>query len=321
MKKSLWLGGIAMLALTACQENVVEETTSTAYQNNSAVYQVTGGCSETYTLYAGQTIASGTLEVSNDADSIYVTYTTTNGWELTETQLYVGDLAGLPATKNGNPKVGNFPYKTNHTTGTTSMSYAVAIDDNIDCYVVAAHASVQLVQGGVVVQTETAWSEGTNLTTRGSWATYSTYCLMDCCEIATVSYDLYGGQTILVGSIDVTNDDNNVYITYNTTGGWTLAETHLYVGDLAGLPTNGANTPIPGQFPNAGTHSGATSYTYTIPLANLNDCFIIAAHASVEFGNSTSGTTQQETAWSIGTPFPNTNRWGWYSDYCVQTCE
>ena len=139
------------------------------------------------------------------------------------------------------------------------------------------------------------------------------------CE--AVSYDIYGGQSILAGNITVSNDGVNLYITYNTSGCWTLAETHLYVGSLADLPTNRANVPIPGQFPYSGTHSNINTYTYTIPLAGLPECYIIAAHSALACVGEGGEVIQEETGWSFGTPFPNTKRWGWYSEYCTQFCE
>lgn len=314
MRNLASLGMLSALALTACQPEILDLNEGVTAQS-SASYKADPACSETYTLYAGQTINVGDLEVSNDNDSIYVTYTVTGGWELVETHLYVGDMSGLPANKAGNPKIGNFPHKSNHS-GVTSFTYAVAIDPSMSCYIVAAHASVQKVQNGTVVQSETAWSEGAPLTSKGSWATFSDYCLLDCCQIQTVQFDMFGGQAIPVGTLDVTNDATNLYVTYTYTGGWSAEETHLYVGAASGLPKNGANTPVPGQFPYKTTHNPTvTSYTYTIPLSGLDPCFIIAAHGSAVNANG-----GQETTWSYGTAFPGTNRWGWYSDYCTQSC-
>lgn len=322
MKTASVLGVASLFILASCQTDVLEENSTNFQASTTSSYKMSGGCSETFTLYGGQTIPVGTLEVSNDADSIYVVYTTTGGWELVETQLYVGDLAGLPANKNGMPKIGQFPYKANHSGSTTTYSYSIPVDDNISCYSVAAHASVQLVQGGTVVQSETAWSEGVRLVSKGSWATYSTYCLTDCCQISTASYDMFGGQTIPLGTLQVTNDATNLYVTFTYSGAWSTQQTHLYVGDLAGLPVNKSNTPIPGQFPYSTAHTpGTTSYTYTIPLANLDPCYIIAAHSEAIIVDASGAITQSETSWSYGTQFPNTNRWGWYSDYCTQTCQ
>ena len=69
------------------------------------------GCAPTtVTLKAGQTIDAGTVTVINDADFIYVTYTTANGYLLTQTHLYVGDCAAIPVNGPGNPMPGQFPY-------------------------------------------------------------------------------------------------------------------------------------------------------------------------------------------------------------------
>lgn len=319
MKSSFLFIALMALLFTACQPNLLDDPTGQEVQYPSTTYyKGDPSCSESFTLYAGQTIPVGDIVVSNDNDSIYVTYTLTGGWELVESHLYIGNVAGIPSNKSGNPKIGNFPYQRSHTAGTTTYSYSVVIPGNESCYVIAAHASVQLVQAGSIVQSETAWSEGTRMTQKGNWATYSDYCLMDCCQISTIQYTMYGGQTINVGTLDVTNDGVNLFITYNFTGGWSASQTHLYVGALSGLPTNNANTPVPGQFPYNDTHSpNVSSYTYVIPLAGLDPCYIIAAHASAV--NSTNGGS--ETTWSEGVKFPNTNRWGWYSEYCTQSCD
>lgn len=141
------------------------------------------------------------------------------------------------------------------------------------------------------------------------------------CTYDSTTYQLLSGQTIDAGELLVTNDKENLYVTYMTSDGWKIDETHLYVGNLEGLPTNNSNTPEPGQFPMKGNHDGLTTVTYTIPLSSLNrDCYIIAAHSSVsKTGNGGSGSS--ETSWSDGTKFPNTTRWGYYSEYCTQTCE
>ncbi|ANQ51119.2 hypothetical protein MY04_3775 [Flammeovirga sp. MY04] len=133
------------------------------------------------------------------------------------------------------------------------------------------------------------------------------------CVYTTESFDIFAGQTILVGELLVTNDEENLYVTYSSTSDDMFAETHLYVGALEDLPTNRKGTPVPGKFPYKTNHDPAvTSFTYTIPLADLPDCYIIAAHAAM---------TSDETAWSFGDEFEGTTRWGWTSNYCTQVCE
>src|SRR5690348_16511548 len=60
---------------------------------------------------------------------------------------------------------------------------------------------------------------------------------------------LIAGQTINAGTVTVTNDAEYIYVTYATTGGWKITQTHLYVGDCALIPVNNPGNPLPGQFP------------------------------------------------------------------------
>lgn len=321
--KLLTLGLLGGLLLAGCQKEDIApaENTITPLVQSTLSNSSTTGCEEVFTLFAGQHIEAGTITVSNDDTNIYVTYETTGGWVLNETHLYVGDPAGIPTNGAGNPTIGLFPYNDTHN-GVTSYTVTVPIDPSLECYAVAAHASVSLIQNGVPVQQETAWGNGNPINNGGSWATYSDYCLQDCCEYETVSYDYFAGQTIPVGSLDVTNDDQNLYITFNFEGGdWYTQQTHLYVGPASDIPTNGANTPVPGQFPYAVTHDPAVqSYTYTIPLNDLDPCYVIAAHSEMIQVDGNGNVVSEETGWSYGIEFPNTPRWGWYSEYCTQVC-
>lgn len=275
-------------------------------------------------LIAGQNMTSGSITVQNDADSVYVTFTTSGGWVLGKTHLYVGELADMPATPNGNPQIGNFPYQHTFDPYVTSDTYAIALSDLPECFIVAAHAETHLLDGnGDVIQSETSWGQGTQFNESGSWAMYSSYCVQECdpCVFTTQSYELYGGQTILVGNLLVTNDQDSLTITYQTTGDWYIGKIHVYVGAYSGMPVNGQNTPIPGQFPYSETYNPYTqTATIRVALTDLPPCYVIAAHAEVH--KVVNGVeVQEETAWSFGTPFQDTDRWGWTSDYCTQVCE
>jgi hypothetical protein len=84
----------------------------------------------------------GKLTVVQLANFLTVTYDVTSpGWLYTETQLYIGPEPDIPATSEGNPNPGAFPYKTDHTPGVTTYTYGpILIPDSN--YVVAAHADV-----------------------------------------------------------------------------------------------------------------------------------------------------------------------------------
>jgi hypothetical protein len=102
-------------------------------------------------------------------------------------------------------------------------------------------------------------------------------------------YQLYAGQDIDVGEIQVWNDDQNLYVKYVVDAtDWCLTETHLAVAySLDDIPQKNGN-PIPGQFPYKGEHDCVTEVTYTIPLTDINplwDCgddLYIATHAVVQ---------------------------------------
>jgi len=140
-----------------------------------------------------------------------------------------------------------------------------------------------------------------------------------CGNSKTVAF--LAGQHIDVGDIIISNDDNNLYITYDLEGGnWWLKETHLFVGNYDAIPFNGGGNPKIGHFPYHGDHGQTQNYVFTIPLDKLEDCFEIIAHAEVVQieGGQTIGS---ETAFGIGDgEFPG-SRWGWYISHCEQECD
>ena len=139
----------------------------------------TQGCETSVTLFAGQTIDAGVVTVTSDANFVYVTYTTANGWYLTQTHLYVGECGSIPVTGSGNPQPGQFPYKTMHN-GITTYTYTVPVSvlGTDGCGCIAAHAVVvKLNETGQVIQTETGWGNGLRINPTGNWATRFEYCL------------------------------------------------------------------------------------------------------------------------------------------------
>lgn len=147
---------------------------------------------------------------------------------------------------------------------------------------------------------------------------------------------LFAGQTIDVGSVCVTIDDTvdtsaqcgagatgAMNITYATTGGWTLAETHLAAGDeLGDIPANKKGNPKIGNFAHASSGlSGATAHEVSVPLCEFGldaadtECdpvkAYLAAHAVVKHDNG-DGTWQEETAWGDGERMVKKGSWAEY---------
>lgn len=131
--------------------------------------------------------------------------------------------------------------------------------------------------------------------------------------------NLIAGQTMVAGTVTVTNDAEYIYVTYTTTGGWVLTQTHLYVGACNLIPVNNPGNPIPGQFPYSGTHNNITTVTYQVPISKIpvGSCGCIAAHAVVKELNSSGGTIQTQTGWGQGSQINmGSGNWGMKFDYC-----
>jgi len=126
---------------------------------------------------------------------------------------------------------------------------------------------------------------------------------------------LYAGQDIPVGTVEVWNDTENLYVTYNTTGGWVLTETHLAVaGSLVGIPQTKTYNPIPGKFPYKHENlGGVTSDPYIIPLNGwgVGEELYIAAHAKVIRPIEDCW----ETVWQIGDVEEVNVGTGWLENY------
>jgi hypothetical protein len=153
---------------------------------------------------------------------------------------------------------------------------------------------------------------------------------------ASTCVTLFAGQTINVGStcvaIDNTVDTSAqcgagstgvMNITYTTTGGWEIVETHLAAGDQLGdIPVNKAGNPQIGQFAFAGTSpAGTTTKSYSVPLCSFGldgaeeACdpvkSYLAAHAVVRKANA-NGSWQSETAWGDGERIVTKGSWAEY---------
>ena len=133
---------------------------------------------------------------------------------------------------------------------------------------------------------------------------------------------LIAGQTINSGTVTVTNDASFIYVTYQTANGYTLTQTHLFVGDCGQIPVNGQGNPIPGHFPYSSTHANATSFTYQVPISAIaaGNCGCIAAHAVVVKLDANGNVIDTQTGWGNGTRInPNGGNWGMKFSYCSCT--
>ena len=137
--------------------------------------------------------------------------------------------------------------------------------------------------------------------------------------IATLPlYAGYNAHTINIGNVKVANDDDYVYVTYTITNSqWKLSQVHMFIGLEENIPENRFDEVLPNQFPNKVTFKRTlvSSYTFVFPTADIDDCFIVAARATVVKQNRCS--SDPEFAWAQGTPFASRCRFaGYYSELC-----
>ncbi|MEN8223778.1 MAG: hypothetical protein ABFS05_00325 [Bacteroidota bacterium] len=167
--KWVFLTLILVMVLPSCQKE--EQNSSELSTQQAQLKQSAGECDVVTDLLAGQFTDVGAVSVTHDEMNIYVTYHILEaGWCLSETHMHVApNLAGIPQTKSGNPKVGHFEYQMQHDC-ITEYTYAVPIIwEEGATVVIAAHAVVDGDFGE-----ETAWGDGAPFP-GNQWATYFSY--------------------------------------------------------------------------------------------------------------------------------------------------
>ncbi len=135
--------------------------------------------------------------------------------------------------------------------------------------------------------------------------------------------DLFAGQTIDAGYVNVTNTSQSLRIGVRAENGWLIEESHIYAG-ITPVPVNGGGNPAPGQFPYHESYwPPVKRHIEMIPLSDLGaqcgDTLYLAVHLSVVKLDSGGNVTDRETAWGFGTPYTG-NRWGWWFNYDLCCC-
>ena len=115
-------------------------------------------------LYAGRNQKdAGDVHVGRSGHLLYVTYSTDSDWTMSETNLAVAtSFEDIPQTKKGSPKIGHFPYQTDHPEGTETYTYVINLYEYFpnggwsgNTLYFAAHAVVSHPDEGE----ETAWAD------------------------------------------------------------------------------------------------------------------------------------------------------------------
>lgn len=127
------------------------------------------------------------------------------------------------------------------------------------------------------------------------------------------------GQNIDTGTVSITNDEHDLIVVIEGTGGWKISEWHIYAG-TGGVPLNGGGNPVIGRFPYGGSlRSAQEQVIVTIPLDEIGgSCgaeLEIAVHSVMKKKQGL--WTYSETAWARwDEQFPGA-RWGGSFGYTV----
>lgn len=144
-------------------------------------FPATGLTRQCFDAKAGQHIYAGRVcveLVDGRTSEVKITYDTNGSFAcLKEVQAYIGD--NIPTGSTGNPMIGNFPLKAT-ISATCLKTYTFTTTLPLTCtngqtfkdrvLKLAAHSSVQFTDGN---GGQTAWSIGNDITSGGSWASYS----------------------------------------------------------------------------------------------------------------------------------------------------
>lgn len=127
---------------------------------------------------------------------------------------------------------------------------------------------------------ETAWSFGESfedLTGTSRWGWYSIHDLGESEE-----YMIYAGQHIECGILSISDDGTDLFVTVQMTNNAYANYWHLFIGDETGLEDlcNNSGAPKIGQFPIHIDQPDSYSFSYSIPLSNIEftDHVVVAAH-------------------------------------------
>src|SRR5437868_6287983 len=144
-----------------------------------------------------------------------------------------------------------------------------------------------------------------------------------------VVYNLIDLSKAVVGTVSISNDESNVFITITPANSdFKIAKAELVLGTLAHVTAATDLTAWPklgqGQNPADFIQSfkpEVSSYTFTIPSANYDDCFFVSAFAKlVKRDAITHKVVASSLAFLQSETKTSCRYWSTYMEYCKQNC-
>lgn len=111
-----------------------------------------------------------------------------------------------------------------------------------------------------------AWGKGEKLPVNSWGPMYFEYIVGNYDEDNPFVTDIIADQHYIVGAIKVWNDSEKIYVKYDFDYGYTMSESHLFIGEaLEDIPINDGTVP-PGLLPFKGDHDRVEEYEFVRPL-------------------------------------------------------
>ncbi len=221
IKQFISVAFIAAL-LMSCSESLVntKDLTEADQLQRAVMVEGTEYCgTDTFTLWAGQTIDAGEIIVSNDETNLYVTVISDGGFVGEENiKMWLGtDFSLLNGEGLERPAAGSFPYKVTVPERETSYTFTIALNtipfyDVMNCgeqaIHVVVHADVLVLDDIAAKGEETAW--GGDIEGPGdAWWYYADYTPACCGEEPPVPTEALGTAFAKGGYVFTTGPKSN----------------------------------------------------------------------------------------------------------------
>jgi hypothetical protein len=132
-------------------------------------------------------------------------------------------------------------------------------------------------------------------------------------NLTDYNQQIYPNYGEFPGTVTVGNDENNLYVTFASNGVWLLSDYRLYVGPEEEIPGDPPNYLLL-EFPYKIYGQHGTGYEFSIPLAELDECFAVVAACNAYY---------EEINQFVSIVFGKQNSLypGFHFSYCVQECD
>jgi len=144
-----------------------------------------------------------------------------------------------------------------------------------------------------------------------------------------VVYNLIDIHKVVQGTLTISNDETNVYITFDITKpDFKMSKAELVIGTLAHVTAATdinawpklAKGPNPPDFTKT-FKPEVTSYTFTIPLADYEECFFVNAFAKLLERDANGNIIGVCYVFLQSDTHTSVKCWSAYIEYCKQHCE